>query len=455
MPLNPYGNLGVSPATVRRITPSPVTKTPPRVPSNLGLTPTAQTPEEWAQALAEQYIQAQVDSINAQRQAYLDQLQQNSQLEAQRGQQLAQTLQGMNIPGQIQGIYGDLSANIGGLAQAFSGSLRDTATQDAANETRMVSGTGQEVAVANNGAALGDVLYGAQGYIPARSAGETGAAFASEAALEPGFAQRIGQVKAGDVMAQGMSGLTDFAQQIAQAQGQAPQLVQQLLNDRLSNLNTAQDNALQQAKYNKSLADAGYKKLNDDRNFYVKQAYLSLASGDRARSDQYLKLANEKETRMANAAKGYDAQGNILPAYTIGPDGLPVKRSDLQKQSKASQTAAAKAKTARTKGRAKREDEFSSARQDAFDEAKKLVVPATALRPEQRPPYQVAFQRLFDRYKDLLRFGTKGGQAKLRARLTQMIDEALAASGFVKPVKTPRTRLGKSVEPGMRDYPGA
>lgn len=426
-----------------------------RPPSNLGLTPTAQTPEEWAQALAEQYVQAQIDSINAQRQAYLDQLQQNAQLEAQRGQALSQALQGMNIPGKIQQIYGDTSANIGGLAQAFSGSLRDTATQDAANETRMVSGTGQEGAVANNGAALGDVLYGAQGYIPARSAAETGAAFASEAALEPGFAQRIGQVKAGDVMAQGMTGLTDFANQIAQATGQKPQIVQQLLSDRLSNLNTATDNQLAQSRYTKSLSDAAYKRVQDDRNFYVKQQYLALARGDRVRANEYAKLANQKETRMANAAKGYDSQGNLLPSYTIGKDGLPVKISDVQKQTKAAQTAAAKAKTARTKGRAARESEFDAARQGAFDDAKKLIIPATALRPEQRPPYQVAFQQLYNQYKGVLRFGTKGGQNKLRARLTQLIDEALAAAGFVKPVKSSRTRLGKSVEPGQRDYPGA
>jgi hypothetical protein len=68
---------------------------------------------------ASRYLQAQIDAINAQRQAYLDDLQRQSQLEEARGAALADALRGLNIPGQIQGLYGNASADIGRLAQAF------------------------------------------------------------------------------------------------------------------------------------------------------------------------------------------------------------------------------------------------------------------------------------------------------------------------------------------------
>lgn len=208
----------------------------PTLPTRVSATPTTapvQTPqmtlEEWLRQESSKWLQAQVDAINAQKQAYLDDLRQQQDLEIQRGQALSQALQGMNIPGRIQQIYGNASSDIGGLAQAFSGELRDQATADAAQQTRMLSGTGQEGAVPNNGAALGDVLYGSQGYIPARNASETGAAFASQAALEPGFAQRIGQVKGADVYSQGLEGLKQFTDALLQATSQQPQIEQQLL----------------------------------------------------------------------------------------------------------------------------------------------------------------------------------------------------------------------------------
>lgn len=207
----------------------------PKLPARVSSTPTTapvQTPqmtlEDWLRAESSKWLQAQIDAINAQKQAYLDDLKRQQDLEIARGQELAKALQGLNIPGRIQEIYGNASADIGGLAQAFSGELRDTASADAAQQTRMLSGTGQEGAVVNNGAALGDVLYGSQGYIPGRNASETGAAFASQAALEPGFAQRIGQVKGAEVYQQGLEGLKQFTDAILEANAQRPQIEDQL-----------------------------------------------------------------------------------------------------------------------------------------------------------------------------------------------------------------------------------
>ncbi len=410
--LIPYGSLGPSPATVQRITPKASRSAPPRKPPIAPI-----SPEQWAQQQAEKYIQARIDAIKSDRESYLKDLQEQSQLEAQRGQALSQALQALNLPGRIQQIYGNASADIGGLANAFSGSLRDTANADAANETRMVSGTGQEGAVANNGEAIGNVVYGLGGYIPGRSMSEAGAAFGAQAALEPSFAARIGQQNAAEAYREGLGGLDQFTKAMEDARGERFDIEQKLLGNRQKAI-TAQQTAAQK------VSDADYKRLKDTRDYYVKQAYLALASGDRNRSNQYLQLAQEKEARMAAQAQGVDLNGNPLPGFKKGADGSIVK---------VAKGAGAKAKKARVAARQEREDEFRSARLDAIDEAKKLVQPATTLRPESRPSYQVAYQRLFNRYKDLLRFATGSGKAKLRARIDQMIREALLQNGWQEP----------------------
>ncbi len=409
---NPYGSLGVSPATVQRITPRAFH---PATPKKSDITPIS--PEEWARQQADKLIQARIDAIKSDRESYLKDLQEQSQIEAQRGQALSQALQALNLPGRIQQIYGNAASDIGGLANAFSGSLRDTANADAAAETRMVSGTGQEGAVANNGEAMGNVVYGLGGYIPGRSMSEAGAAFGAQAALEPSFALRIGQQNAADAYQEGLGGLDEFIKAMEDARGERFDIEQELLGNRQKAI-TAQQTAAQKAD------DAAYKRLKDTRDYYVKQAYLALASGDRNRSDQYLQIAKEKEARMTNQAMGLDVNGNPLPGYKQAPDGSIVK---------VDKNAGKKAKSKRVAARQEREEEFRQARLDAIDEAKKLVQPATTLRPESRPSYQIAYQRLFNRYKDLLRFATGSGKAKLRGRIDQMIREALLQNGWTEP----------------------
>lgn len=206
----------------------PKTFTPPGAGDDV---PTQETfdPQAYAREQAQQWLQAQLDSINAQKTAYLADLQEQSDMEVRRGQAIAQALQQLGIPQQIQGIYGNASADIGGLANAFAGSLRDTATKNAAEETRMVSGSGQEGAVRNDAEGLGNVVYGVGGYIPARNMSEQGAAFASQAAMEPGFATRIGGVKAADVYSAGLEGLRDFTKAITDAQAQVPDVESKIL----------------------------------------------------------------------------------------------------------------------------------------------------------------------------------------------------------------------------------
>jgi hypothetical protein len=400
----------------------------PKVPT---ARPQGVSAEEWARQQAERYIQSRIDAINQDRELYLQDLRQQSDLEMERGAELARALEQLNLSGKVQGIFQNAGADIAGYAQGFSGGVRETAAADAAQQQRMLSGTGQEGAVRNQGENMGNVLYGLGGYIPGNSLATQGANFAAQAALEPSFARRIGADKASTVYSEGLEGLNEFTRATNEARGEQFEVEQELLSGR-------RDEIESQTKLAQAQSKDTYNRLKSERDFLVKQAYLALASGDRKRSSEYLKLAKQKEARMTAQAQGVDLEGNVLPGYKRNPDGTVSKVSTATTPA---QKAAEKAKTNRTKARAEREDEFRKARLDAIEEAKKLVIPATDLRDESRPSYQVAYQRLFNRYKDLLRFAGPGGQKKLRARIDQLIREALLENGWQAPAKAKKSRM--------------
>lgn len=395
-----------------------------RRPAPRGSRPEEISPEEWARAEAQRYIDSLVADIESQRESYLADLEKQSKLEADRGAELARVLQGMNIPGLVSQIYGTAGDDIVGYAKGFSGQLQGIATADAAQQTRMLSGTGQEGAVRNQGENMGNVLYGAGGVIPGRSMKETGAAFASQAALEPAYAARIGQLKASEAYQEGLSGLDQFTEAITDARGQRLEIEQDLLGQR-------QDTIDAEYKAANAERDRQWKILKDERDYYLRQQYLALARGDKKRAAEYLKLAQIREQRMKDTqeriaanTKGLDENGNLLPGFKRDASGRIVKITAKPKTK--TETPAQKAAAARKE----REDEFREIRVQAIDEAGKLVTPATLTSPEKRPPYQVAFRKLWNLYKDWLRFAGPGGQAKMRSRLTKMIHDALVEAGF-------------------------
>jgi hypothetical protein len=405
----------------------------PRAPiSSGGAKPAGVSAEEWVRQQVEMWIKAQLEAVDRQEKMYLDNLNRQSMLEAERGQALGQALQAMDMPGRIQGIYGNASADIGGLAQAFSGELKNQATADAAAQTRMLAGTGQEGAVRNQGENMANVSYGLGGYIPARSMSETGAAFAAQAALEPSFAARIGQEKAADVHAQGLEGLSEFANARAEVESGRFDMTQELKKFRSDELSS-------QAKLKMDANDAIYDRMKDERDYYLKQQALAMQMGDDKRADKYFNLAKEREgrmiqheSRMAAQAQGVDVNGNPLPGYKKDASGKVVKVA--KPKAPADKTKSVK------KARAEREDEFRKSRLDAIDKAEDLVIRGKVINGQKvfedtYPSYQVAFSKLWSRYKDLLRFAGPGSQQKTRTRITQMINEALAEAGFTIPGK--------------------
>jgi len=301
------------------------------------------TDEEWARKQAEEYIAAQVAAVEEQRRLYMEELQRQAALQAERGRALGQYLQQQNFPGMIQDIYSNAAKDIAGFAGGFAGDVRNIANAQAAEQLNMVSGTGQEGAVRNEGEGMGNVLYGVGGQIPGTALSQAGAAFGSLAALEPSFAARQGALDASTLFNQGLGNMSDFAKQIAEIKAQSPELQAKFLEQKQSlkaqAAKTKQDALDAERDWAMKTAEFNLKKLESERDWLIAQAKQALAEGKEDRYNQLMTLAFKKEANRQMQLKGMDADGNPLPGYhrdkstgqiiengwKIGKNGEPVK----------------------------------------------------------------------------------------------------------------------------------
>lgn len=245
--------------------------------------------EEWAAQQSDKWYSQMAESLDAQRQIYLDELARQRDLQMQQGAALAEAMRAMNFPGAIQGVYQNAAGSQAGLAQGFSGALQDTAAADAAAQANMLSGTGQEGAVRNQGENMGNVIYGVGGYIPGKSLGETGAAFAADAALQPGFAQRQALEDAMAFYNEGLGDLSDFAMKKAELEGGRYELEQSLIQGRREEQAAAAEQRFEMLKWQ---ADQHY------RNYM-----LALERGDRKLAMREYKLAVRKQRQAEREAQ--------------------------------------------------------------------------------------------------------------------------------------------------------
>lgn len=186
-----WGTAGKKPKPVKNVG-GVATGRPPRAP---GPTPAPSPPPE---AEADRIIAELLAELGISRDSARREAESSAEQEAARGRAVAEALMALGIPTNIQNIYGNAAGSIGGLAQGFSQEFAGQAAAQGAEQANMLAGTGQEGAVRNEGVGMGDVLYGTQGFIPARGLEQTGAAFASQAALQPGFALQFGQQAANE-----------------------------------------------------------------------------------------------------------------------------------------------------------------------------------------------------------------------------------------------------------------
>jgi hypothetical protein len=343
MPQNPYGTLGPSPSRVAKITPKP--KRTARAAAPVAARPKGLSAQDWADQQAQRVVDEMLAAIREQQSMHNQTLQEEAARQAQQAQNFARMVQGLGIDKQIQGIYGSAGRDIAGLAQGFSGQLRDTAAADAAAQTRMLSGTGQEGAVRNEGVGMGDVLYGVGGAIPGRTLGEQGAGYAADAAMQPGFMLEQRVAASQDALRQGLQESDkSFLDAILEAKTSKREISQQFKAERVAMQKQEQDRQIAAAK-------VVYERQQDERDYWLRmQAYYmgikkyKLSEQAGKRSEKAGQRADAAAKRANNASQGLDAEGNVAPGYVRQPNGVIVKRSDVRS------AASAKAKANKDKG---------------------------------------------------------------------------------------------------------
>ncbi len=225
-----------------------------------------------------------------------DAARQQAELEAGRklaeGQALAYGLQKLGISKSVQDAFLNAGHAQAGLAQGFSGATRDTASAQAAEQQRMLSGTGQEGAVRNEGEAMGNVTYGAGGYIPASVLNTAGAAFGAQAALQPGFALQFGQLAKAERDRQWASELMGWADKEADVLSQKPKLMADAMD-------SVRDQQQALAKAKQDAAEFSYKRQQDSLDRKDKR---TKAANDRKQKtlDRRLKVEKEKWDRLVD-----------------------------------------------------------------------------------------------------------------------------------------------------------
>jgi hypothetical protein len=269
--------------------------------------PPIQSAEDWANALAEKRVQAEIDAIRAQQSAYEGEMQANYQRRLQQAKGLSEYIAAQGFDKRIQGIYSAAGSDLAGLASGFAGDTRDIANQDAADQMNMLSGTGQEGAVRNQGTNMGDVTYGVGGWIPSKSLGEQGAAYAADAAMQPAFTLQYGMEDASKILQEGQAGLSEFALAIAEAKAGKYSYSEKLLDDR-------RESSLAQQKFRLD-------QLESDRNFWLDRQALYLSQKKYKLAKQAEQRANALSKRMNYESAGRDAWGNPMPGYTVGKNG--------------------------------------------------------------------------------------------------------------------------------------
>jgi hypothetical protein len=138
----------------------------------------------------------------------------------------------------IDDAYRQAAQDQAGFAQGFAGDMQQIAEQQAAQNAADLSKWGapaQQIAnVEAAGQGAQDVLYGTQGYLPATTLGQQGAAMTAFGAQMPGIVTRMGQEDQRLVAYEAQQQARGFADQAAELAARLPGLRQQYIQDLLS-----------------------------------------------------------------------------------------------------------------------------------------------------------------------------------------------------------------------------
>ena len=228
-----------------------------------------------------------------------------------------------NVPGAIMGPYREGAAGVESAGSGYGGRLNADSAAEAEGMNAVLSSIGAPEGQQISGGDPGGVLAGVGG-LEADLMRASGGAYGAAASQLPKTASLESQLMMKGLIEGAGDADKGFSEQVLAVLQGLPGARQQLGDN-------AAKNRLAQQKFKLD-------QIEEEHDFYIKQAALASARGDDARSDAYLALAAERERRYQLAQQGYDTEGNLLPNYKIDKNGNVVKRGSAKSPSTSSTT---------------------------------------------------------------------------------------------------------------------
>lgn len=228
-----------------------------------------------------------------------------------------QAIMGMlgEISPHIRNAYGEGAETMRSGGTGFGDVLNKNNAASAEQGNSILDAIGAPEGQKLQGGDAGGVLAGLAGWLPADMMSAQGNAYGDMFAQLPKEASFQSQLQMKKEMEQAREQDEDFSNEILGIINGMPAARADLVERR-----TAMKMAKQKARLDQ---------LNEDREFALKQAAYYKAVGDSKRSDQYLKLAQQKEKRYAMEAQGRDPNGDLMPGYAETPDGTVYNMKDF------------------------------------------------------------------------------------------------------------------------------
>lgn len=213
----------------------------------------------------------------------------------------------MGILGQvapaIRGAYGEGAETMQAGGTGYGSVLNDTMAANAAKGNTLLDVLGSPQRL--EGGDAGGVLAGLAGWVPSQMLGEQGAAYGDAAANLPKHASWTAQMQMRSLLAESQQDEDDFRARIGETLSSLPGARQKLLSQR--------------AEQNMARLEFNMKKLESERDYWLKKQALYISRGRLDLAQQAENRAAAVERRMQMETAGRDAWGDPLPGYTVDP----------------------------------------------------------------------------------------------------------------------------------------
>lgn len=277
--------------------PTNTSKPPPR-PAG----PRPQTVDQWAEKEANRIVEAQLAAIRNRENAWRTSLQEEAARRAQQAQNFAKMVQGMGLDKQIQGIFSNAGHDVAGFGSGFSGQVRQTADAAAAETINLLGG--DATGVRNEGEAMGNVTHGMGGFIPSASLAAQGAAFAADAAMQPGFMLQ--------------QGLQDSERFLHEATQDNP-FLDLLMETKLKKEEIKSDLRSEKIAINMKAQEQRLDQMEADRKYWLAMQAMYLDQKKYKLAAQAEKRAQQAQTRYDQEARGMTPDGEVAPGFYRDP----------------------------------------------------------------------------------------------------------------------------------------